>query len=82
MKGAKRHPPTVVPAHAAIVPGQERWGLAVEADVALAAPQDHAATLRCRNYVGLLDDTLLSLFSKIGSSPGRRRKSAGKRRGP
>ena len=44
MKGVERHPPTVAPAHAAINPGQERCELAVEADVALAAPRDHAAT--------------------------------------
>jgi hypothetical protein len=44
VKGVKRRPPLVAPAHAAIDPGQERCELAVETDVALAAPREHAAT--------------------------------------
>jgi hypothetical protein len=44
VRGVERHPPTVAPAHATIDPGQERCELAVEADAALAASRDHAAT--------------------------------------
>jgi hypothetical protein len=69
VKGVERHPPTVAPAHAAIDPGQERCELAVEADVALAAPRDHAATPALTRDNGVVLTDLIPDGRLTGSYP-------------
>jgi hypothetical protein len=71
VKGVERRPPIVAPAHAAIDPGQERCEPAVETDVALAAPREHAATpaLTRDKRVALTD--VIPDDRRRGSKPGR-----------